>query len=161
MLVQSSAPSAVRQHFATEGDGMTMRNLWLGLTVTAVCSAITGCATPGTTPHVTGTVLTKTAELIHGQRVPTSVFSPADDVVCYVYFQWDDASREAGHHKVAWRWYQDGRLVSQSTKDLHFRRTPYSTWTYRSAGALGVGHFSVATWLDGVAVSTSDFEIKP
>jgi hypothetical protein len=140
---------------------MSTRNLWLGLIGTAATSAVAGCATPGTTPHVTGTVLTKSADLIRAQRVPTSVFSPLDDVVCYVYFQWDDPTREAGHHKVEWRWYQDGRLVSQSKKDLHFRRTPYSTWTYRSAGALGLGHFSVATSLDGVAVSTSDFEIKP
>jgi hypothetical protein len=140
---------------------MSTRNLWSGLIVIAASSAVAGCATPGTTPHVTGTVLSKTADLIHAQRVPTSVFSPADDVVCYVYFQWDDPTREAGNHKVEWRWYQDGRLVSQSKKDLRFRRTPYTVWTYRPAGALGLGHFSVATSVDGVDVSTSDFEIKP
>ncbi len=63
------------------------------------CTALVGCATPGTTPHVTNTVLTKTADLITARRVPTSVFSPEDSVVCYVYFQWDEvaviASREA------------------------------------------------------------------
>jgi hypothetical protein len=82
-------------------------------------------------------------------------------VVCYVYFQWDDVTKEAGYHYVEWRWYQDDRLVSQSKKRLHFKRTPYTTWTSRSAGSLGTGHFSVATVVDGTVASTSDFEIRP
>jgi hypothetical protein len=57
-------------------------------------------------------------------------------------------------------WYQDGRLVSQSKKELRFGRTPYTIWTHRPAGALGLGHFSVSTSVDGMTVSTSDFEIK-
>ncbi len=106
-------------------------------------------------------MLTKTADLITARRVPTSVFSTEDSVVCYVYFQWDVVTKEAGHHQVEWRWYQDDKLVSQSEKRLHFRRTPYTTWTSRSAGSLGAGHFAVATVLDGAVVSTSDFESRP
>jgi hypothetical protein len=122
---------------------------------------LASCATPGTTPHVTNTVLTKTADLVTARRVPTRVFSTEDSVVCYVYFQWDDVTKEAGHHQVEWRWYQDDKLVSQSKKQLNFKRTPYTTWTARSAGSLGVGHFSVATVVDGQVASTSSFEIKP
>jgi hypothetical protein len=122
---------------------------------------LVGCATTATTPRVTNTVLTKTADLVTARRVPTSVFAPEDSVVCYVYFQWDDATKEAGHHEVMWRWYQDDKLVSQSKKRLHFKRTPYTTWTARSAGSLGTGHFSVATLVDGTVVSTSSFEIHP
>jgi len=130
------------------------------LILLAPLCTVLGCATSATTPHVTGTVLTKTADLIHAQRVSTSVFSTEDDVVCYVYFRWQDPTRQSGHHNVEWRWYQDGRLVSQSKKELNFRRTPYTVWTHRSAGALGPGRFSVATLLDGVSVSSSDFEIR-
>ena len=130
------------------------------LILLAVSCAVVGCATPATTPHVSGTVLSKTADLIHAQRLSTREFSTADEVVCYVYFQWDDPTRPSGNHKVEWHWYQDGRLVSQSKKDLDFKRTPYTVWTHRPAGALGPGHFSVATLVDGVTVSSSDFEIR-
>lgn len=131
-----------------------------GMLAWALLAMLAGCATPGTTPRVTNTVLTKTADLVTARRVPTSVFSPEDSVVCYVYFQWDDVAKEAGHHEVEWRWYQDDRLVSTSKKRLHFKRTPYTTWTARSAGGLGTGHFSVATLVDGAVVSTSNFEIR-
>lgn len=124
-------------------------------------AGLAGCATTGTTPRVTGTVLTKTADLITAKRVPTSVFSTEDTVVCYVYFQWDDATKEAGYHELEWTWYQDDKLVSQGKKRLNFKRTPFTTWTFRSAGALGVGHFTVTTAVDGTAVSTSSFEIRP
>jgi len=78
-----------------------------------------------------------------------------------VYFQWDDVTKEAGHHEVVWRWYQDDRLVSQTQKRMHFKHTPYTTWTQRAAGGLGIGHFSVATVVDGTVVSTSTFDIRP
>lgn len=126
-----------------------------------VLSILVGCATTSTTPRVTNTVLTKTADLITARRVPTTVFSPEDSVVCYVYFQWDDATKDAGYHEVEWRWYQDDRLVSQSKKRMRFKRTPYTTWTLRAAGALGTGHFSVATLVDGAVASTTNFEIRP
>jgi hypothetical protein len=119
---------------------------------------LAGCSI---TPHVSGTVLTKKEDAILARRYPATVFSPADSVVCYVYFQWDEVTKEAGAHELAWRWYQDDKLVSQSEKRLHFRRTPYTTWTQRSAGSLGIGHFSVATVLDGTEVSRTNFEIRP
>ncbi len=119
---------------------------------------LVGCAI---TPRVSGTVLTKKEDAILARRVPANVFSAADSVVCYVYFQWDEVTKDAGVHELAWRWYQEDKLVSQGEKRLHFKRTPYTTWTQRSAGSLGTGHFSVATVLDGTEVSRSNFEIRP
>jgi hypothetical protein len=139
----------------------TTKRLLGRLILGAIVTAAAGCATPGTTPRVTGTVLTRTADLVTARRIPSAVFSTEDAVVCYVYFQWDDATKEAGQHQVEWRWYLDGRLVSQSKKQLQFKRTPYTVWTARAAGALGPGHFSVATSVDGVTVSSSDFEVRP
>ncbi len=134
---------------------------WCALWLAGALAGIAGCASPGTQPHVANAVLTKTADLVTARAIPTRVFSMDDSVVCYVYFQWDDVTKESGHHHVEWHWYQDGRLVSQSKKELNFRRTPYTTWTARAARALGPGHFSVATILDGGTVSTSEFEIRP
>jgi hypothetical protein len=127
----------------------------------ASLASIAGCATTSTTPHVSSTVLTKTEDLIVAKRVPTTTFSLQDSVVCFVYFQWDDPTRESGYHEVEWRWYKDGALVSQGKRRLHFKRTPYTTWTTRAAGSLGVGHFSVSTVLDGAVASATDFEITP
>jgi hypothetical protein len=146
---------------ALRKDKMRTRTCAQGMLAWVLLAMLVGCATTGTTPRVTNTVLTRTADLITARRVPTSVFSPEDSVVCYVYFQWDDAAKEAGYHEVEWRWYQDNRLVSQSKRRLRFKRTPYTTWTQRPAGGLGAGHFSVTTVVDGAAVSTSDFEIRP
>jgi hypothetical protein len=127
----------------------------------AVAALTSACATTSTTPHVTGTVLTRTADLVTARRVPTSEFSLEDSVVCYVYFAWDDATKEAGHHQIEWRWYQDDKLVSRSQKRSNFKRTPHTLWTSRTAGSLGAGHFSVATVIDGAVASTSNFEIRP
>ena len=79
---------------------------------------LAGCSI---TPRVSGTVLTKKEDAIQARRVPANVFSPADSVVCYVYFQWDEVTKQAGVHELAWRWYQDDKLVSQGEKRLHFR----------------------------------------
>lgn len=139
---------------------MRNRNCVHGMIVCVLAFVLAACATTGTTLRVTNTVLTKSEDLVRARRVPTSVFSTEDSVFCFVYFQWDDATREAGYHNVEWRWYQDDRLVSKGKKQLHFKRTPYTVWTQRPAGALGVGHFSVATVVDGQVVSTSSFEIR-
>lgn len=119
---------------------------------------LAGCSI---TPHVSGTVLTKKEDAMQARRVPATVFSPADSVVCYVYFQWDEVTKDAGVHQIAWRWYQDDKLVSQGEKRFHFKRTPFTAWSQRSAGSLGIGDFSVATILDGTEVSRTRFEIHP
>ena len=131
------------------------------IVLAVLLGSLYGCATTGTTPHVTSTVLTKSADLVTARRVPTTVFSLEDSVVCFVYFQWDDPTKQAGRHRVDWRWYEDGKLVSQGKKNLNFRRTPYTTWTSRTAGSLGVGHFAVDTAVDGVVSATAQFEIRP
>jgi hypothetical protein len=140
---------------------MIKRNCAYEVLTLVLMAVLGGCATTGTTPRVTGTVLTKTADVITARRVATNAFSTQDTIVSYVYFQWDDVTKEAGYHKVEWRWYQDGKLVSQGSKRLEFKRTPYTTWTQRSAGSLGVGRYSVATVVDGTVASTSEFEISP
>ena len=119
------------------------------------------CVTTNTQPHATSTTLTTDLNYKFSKRIPMSVFSLEDSVVCLVDFQWADVTKPSGEHSVEWRWYKDGNLVSETKKkQLDFKRSPYTTWTRRSATSLGVGHFTVTTFVDGAIMSTSEFEIK-
>jgi hypothetical protein len=122
---------------------------------------LSACVTTNTQPHATSTTLTTDLNYKMSKRTPMSVFSVEDSVVCLVDFQWADVTKSSGEHSVEWRWYKDGNLVSETKKkQLDFNRSPYTTWTRRSATSLGVGHFTVTTFVDGAIMSTSEFEIK-
>jgi hypothetical protein len=122
--------------------------------------AVSACVTPSTQPHATSTTLTTELNYKLSKRTPMSVFSLEDSVVYLVDFQWADVTKRSGQYNVEWRWYKDGNLVSETKKQLAFNRTPYTTWTRRSATSLGIGHFTVTTSLDGAVMSTGEFEIK-
>jgi hypothetical protein len=119
------------------------------------------CATTQTTPQVSNATLTSAYNFRLSKRVPIKEFSLEDYIVSIVDFTWPEPTRGGGEHLIEWRWYKDGVLVSQSERRMTFTSTPYTTWTTRAAGSLGIGHFSVATVLDGKVASSSDFEIKP
>ena len=74
-----------------------------------------------------------------------------------MYFQWDDVTKEAGYHDVEWDWYQADITAQKATA---LQAHALTTWSQHSAGSLGVGHFAVATVVDGAVVSTSNFEIR-
>ena len=113
------------------------------------------------TPHMVAAVLTSAANLAAGKRLPVKSFSAEDFVVALVDFQWDDPKSGAGVHKVTWRWYKDGKLLSENEAPMNFQTTPWTTKVQRAAGALGAGHFTVTTFVDGAPASSSDFDIYP
>jgi hypothetical protein len=132
------------------------------LTASAVAIFFASCATdPSKLPHATNATVTTELNRKLSKRVPMQSFSLQDSVVSMVDFQWPDPTHPGGEHRVEWRWYKDGTLVSQSEKRLTFTSTPYTTWTTRAAGSLGIGHFRVDTLLDGVVASSSEFDIHP
>ncbi len=81
-------------------------------------------------------------------------------MVCLVDFQWTFVAKPSGRHLVEWRWYKDGAMVSENSKDLEFNHNPYTVWTRRPATSLGIGHFTITTSLDGTVASTSAFDIN-
>ncbi len=111
-------------------------------------------------PHVTSTTATTELDYKMSKRIPLSVFSLEDSVVCLVDFQWADVTKPSGSHLVEWRWYKDGALVSENKKEVDFDRSPHTTRTTRSATSLGIGHFTVTTGLDGTVASTCEFDIR-
>lgn len=136
----------------------TMPSIFLSMILLLLAS----CATTGSTmPHAFNALLTTEYDQKLSKRIPVKDFSLEDTVVSNVYFQWADVSSSSGEHRVEWRWYKEGILVSQSEKRLKFNTSPYTTWTTRAASSLGVGHYKVDTILDGQVASSSEFDIKP
>src|ERR1700723_1851728 len=110
-----------------------------------VSMMVSACVTTNTQPHASSTTLTTDLNYKMSKRTPMNVFSLEDSVVCLVDFQWADVTKASGEHNVEWRWYKEGALVSETKRQLDFRRSPYTTMTRRSATSLGIGHFTVTT----------------
>ncbi len=116
----------------------------------------------GCTPtlHYAEPRLTSGANLSQGKRLPAQTFDLDDRVVMLVDVTWPDPTADGGLHDCQWRWYRGGQLVSQTpVRQIRFARTPVTLHTARPAAALGVGHYTVETLVDGAVVATSRFDI--
>ncbi len=116
-----------------------------------------GCTQP---LHYSEPRLTSGANLSQGKRRPAQTFDLNDRVVMLVDVTWPDPTVDGGLHDCQWRWYREGQLVSQTpVRSIRFVRTPVTLQTARPAAALGVGHYTVETIVDGTVVATSGFDI--
>ena len=111
------------------------------------------------TPTVSGSLVTSGASLALGQRIPVQSFTTQDFVISIVDVQWTPATMQAGQHTIGHRWLRDGVVVSEGRSLRWFNRTPLQLTSRRAAAALGAGHFTVQTLLDGNVVATSDLDI--
>jgi len=141
----------------------TIRTCFLVLSVASLLLLL-GCAATAnnsaTTPHAVNSFATTSLNKQLGKRIPISTFSLEDTVACLVDFAWSDVTHPSGDHLVEWRWYRDGRLVSQSQTKMTFATSPYTTGTTRGASSLGPGRYKVETLLDGKEGSSCEFQIK-
>lgn len=109
---------------------------------------------------VSSPTLMSGAQLSQGRRGETKDFHLNDRIVQMVDFTWADPMENAGIHQCEWKWYRDGKLVSDTpARRLYFIRTPFTLRTARPAAPLGVGRYTVDTILDGNVVATSAFTI--
>lgn len=109
---------------------------------------------------VSSPTLMSGVELSQGRRGDTRDFHMNDRIVQLVDFTWTDPTQDAGTHECEWKWYRDGKLVSDTPeKRIYFARTPFTLRTMRPAAPLGIGHYSVDTIVDGTVVATSAFTI--
>ena len=124
----------------------------------AVCVA--ACAACGSTIKVTDASLMSGAELSTGRRGMASTFHLNDRIIQMVDFTWDDPKTDGGIHECEWRWYRDGKLVSDTPmKRLNFISTPFTLHTERAAAPFGVGRYTVETLVDDRVVAVSAFTI--
>ena len=118
------------------------------------------CAACSSTINVTDAALMSGADLSTGHRGATSTFHLNDRIIQMVDFTWDDPRTDGGIHDCEWRWYRDGKLVSDTpTKRLHFISTPFTLHTERAAAPFGAGRYTVETVVDDRVVATSSFTI--
>lgn len=100
------------------------------------------------------------ADLSQGRRGDTKDFRLNDRIVQMVDFTWADPMQDGGIHDCEWKWYRDGKLVSDTPeRDFRFVKTPFTLRTARPAAPFGVGTYTVDTILDGKVVATSAFTI--
>lgn len=118
------------------------------------------CAGCGPTLDVAPPTLVSGTAMSEGKRIPAASFHLDDRVVMLVDVSWADPTIDAGIHDCEWRWYRDGRLVSDThPMRLYFRSTPYTLRTARAAATLGLGQYTVQTLIDDKVVATSPFSI--
>ena len=134
-----------------------MRQAVRTIAAMAVLFLDAGCAPP---LHYSEPRLTSGANLSQGKRRPAQTFDLNDQVVMLVDVTWPDPTAEGGLHDCQWRWYREAQLVSLTpVRPIRFVRTPTTLRTARPAAALGVGHYTVETVVDGTVVATSGFDI--
>ncbi len=118
---------------------------------------VAGCTPP---LQYSAARLTSGASLSQGKRLPVQRFDLNDRIIMLVDVSWPDPTADGGLHQCEWRWYREGRLVSQTpARTLRFLRTPVTLHTSRPAATLGAGHFTVDTLVDGAVVATSRFDV--
>ena len=118
------------------------------------------CASCSPAMTVSNPSLMSGAELSTGRRGMASSFHLNDRIIQMVDFTWDDPTASGGIHDCEWRWYRDGKLVSDTpVKRLNFVSTPFTLRTARAAAPFGLGHYTVETVVDDRVVATSAFTI--
>ena len=131
----------------------------LSVLVAAALAFVLTPAVADETPNVAHVMTTNGASVAAGKRIAVQNFSQQDVVWQLVDFNWEPVGESAGNHVVEWRWYRDETLVSDTTKKLEFRNTPYTVWTKRAALAIGAGHMKIETIVDGTVVATSEVDV--
>jgi len=133
---------------------------WPGLPAAAFVAAAfcSGCSS---NMQVSGASLMSGAQISQGRRGETKDFHLNDRIIQMVDFTWTDPLQDAGIHRCEWKWYRDGKLVSDTpAKRLYFATTPFTLRTARPAAPLGVGSYTVDTIVDGNVVAVSTFTIS-
>jgi len=120
-----------------------------------------GCASiPVDQMNVKSTILTAGGEGPRFKRVPQEKFTQADQIVLYTVMDWADLEKSAGFHDVNWKWYNNDQLVRVVNRNLKFRRTPFTLWSYISGQSLGVGKNKVELYIDGKLIASQTFSVE-
>ena len=101
-------------------------------------AALLSCAACSANPTASQPTLMSGEDLSHGRRGTTEIFHLNDRIIQVVDFTWADPKQDGGLHSCEWKWYRDGKLVSDTPeRRFDFSRTPYTLHTMRPAAAAG------------------------
>jgi hypothetical protein len=93
------------------------------------------------------------------KRIPESQIKLESRVFYVTTIAWEPVTAKAGRHKVMWRWYANGTLVSEIKQAHTFYPTPFEFFTHIPATALGVGRHKVELLIDKKSFDAVEFEV--
>ena len=136
------------------------RLLLAGLTCIGLVSLSACTAIPVNRLSAGTSMITSGGSTGKWQEIPMSTIQLKDPVFMVTYITWEPVDESAGSHDATWAWYRDGKVVYRcASGTLPFKKTPFRLWCKTQAAGLGVGHFRVELSVDGVTVSTKEFDI--
>jgi len=94
------------------------------------------------------------------KRVPQKTFAVGDRLIFLTIVTWEPIDKSAGRHKLTWRWYSKGTLISEIKQTHTFKPTPFELWATMLAAALGTGEHKVEVLIDGKLFDTQEFSIS-
>jgi hypothetical protein len=111
--------------------------------------------------------LTKTSSFVTAggegstfKRTPQKALAIGDMVILITTVTWQPIDKSAGSHKVVWRWYSKGSLISEIKQRHTFKPTPYELWARMPASALGAGNHKVEILIDEKPFDTQEFSVS-
>ncbi len=75
-------------------------------------------------------------------------------------FEWADAGKSAGRHRVAWKWYNGKQLVDEVSTANDFTNSPFTVLSYIPARRLGLGSSKVELYVDDKLVTTEALVVR-
>lgn len=93
------------------------------------------------------------------KRVPESQIKLDSRVFYVTTIAWEPVTAKAGRHKVMWRWYANGTLVSEIKQTHTFYPTPFEFFAHIPATALGIGKHKVELLIDKKIFDALEFEV--
>ena len=129
----------------------------------ALLFAAPGVATAKDKPkiHKTSSLVTSGGEDLKFKRIPESHIKLDSRVFYVTTIGWEPVTSDAGRHKVMWRWYANGTLISEIKQKYTFYPTPFEFFAHIPATALGVGHHKVELLIDLKSFDSQEFEVVP
>jgi hypothetical protein len=93
------------------------------------------------------------------KRIPESLVKMESRVFYLTTIAWKPVTAKAGRHKVTWRWYANGTLVSEIKQTHTFYPTPFELFAHIPATALGVGRHKAELLIDKKSFDSLEFEV--
>jgi len=127
----------------------------------ALVVALGGMAAAKESPQIRklSSLVTTGGEDLHFKRVPESRIKMESRVFYVTTIAWEPVTAKAGKHKVMWRWYSNGTLISEIKQTHTFYQTPFEFYTHIPGTALGVGHHKVELLIDQKSFDVQEFEV--
>jgi|SRR6185312_2907666 len=94
------------------------------------------------------------------KRTPQKEFGIGDTVFYITTVAWEPIDSSAGRHKLIWRWYSHGTVVSETKLTARFKPTPFELWGKLPASSLGTGDHRVELVMDGQIYDSQNFKIS-